>query len=196
MGRLFRFIAVLVVGLAAGAARADQAIPDMVLGNPDAPVTIIEYSSLTCPHCAAFHKETLPRIKREWIDTGKAKLVFRDFPFEGVGLGAAMVARCVGPERYFAFLDTLFATQQQWAYSKNPLTALKNTAKLAGISDDRFQACLSDQRTATAIQAKQKQAQEKWGINSTPSFVIDGELVKGAQPYAEFEKVLARAAGK
>lgn len=166
---------------------------DMVLGNPDAPVTVIEYSSLTCPHCAAFHRTTLAQIKKEWLETGKAKLVYRDFPLDGIALGAAMLARCVPTERYFGFLDTLFQTQQQWAYSKNPLGALQNLAGLAGLPEDKFQACLSDQKMMADIKAKQKAGADEYKIESTPTFVIDGKTILGNQPYEVFAEALKAA---
>jgi len=172
---------------------ADGMVPDMVLGDPDAPVTIIEYSSLTCPHCAAFHRETLPKIKDEFIATGKAKLVYRDFPFDNLALGGAMLTRCVPTDRYFSFLETLFASQQQWAYSKNPLGALANIAKLAGIPDDKFQACLTDQQMLEGIKAKQEQGKQKYDINSTPSFVVGGEKIVGNQPYETFAEAIRQA---
>lgn len=165
-------------------------VPDMVLGNPDAPVTMIEYSSLTCPHCAAFHRDTLPKIKKEFIETGKVKLVYRDFPFDGVALGGAMLARCVPTERYFGFMETLFSTQSNWAYSKNPLQALMGLAQLAGIPQDKFQACLSDQQVMAGIKAKQQEGQDKFGIDSTPSFVIDGKVIAGNQPFDAFAQAL------
>ncbi len=171
----------------------DGMVADMVLGDPNAPVTMIEYSSLTCPHCAAFHRDTLPRIKQEFIDTGKVKLIYRDFPFDGVALGGAMLARCVPTERYFGFMETLFATQSNWAYSKNPLQALMNLAQLAGIPQDKFQACLSDQQVMEGIKAKQQEGQEKFGIESTPSFVIGDKVISGNQPFDNFAQALRAA---
>lgn len=168
----------------------DGMTADMVLGNPDAPATIVEYSSLTCPHCASFHAETLPKIKQEWIETGKAKLIYRDFPLDGVALGAAMLTRCVAPERYFGFLETLFSTQKTWAYSKNPLAELSRLATLAGIPQDKFQACLSDQQMMAGIKAKQNEGQEKFQITSTPTFVVNGKVIAGNQPYEAFAQAL------
>lgn len=172
----------------------DGMSPDMVLGDPKAPVTIIEYSSLTCPHCAAFHRETLPKIKEQFIATGKAKLIFRDFPFENLGLGASMLARCVPNDRYFSFLDTLFSTQQQWAYSKNPLGALQGLGKLAGVPDDRFQACMTDQKMMDGIKAKQAEGQKQFGVDSTPTFIINGEKISGNQPFDNFAQAINKAA--
>lgn len=167
-------------------------IPDMVLGRADAPATIIEFSSLTCPHCATFHGETLSKIKKEWIETGKAKLVYRDFPLDGVAMGAAMLARCMPTERYFAFLEVLFAGQRQWAYSQNPMASLQALARLAGLSDERSKQCMTDNAMMTAIRAKQAEAEQKYKIDSTPQFLVNGKLLPGAQPYEEFAKALAQ----
>lgn len=171
----------------------DGMVADMVLGNPDAPVTMIEYSSLTCPHCAAFHRDTLPRIKKDFVESGQVKIVYRDFPFDGVAMGGAMLARCVPAERYFGFLETLFSTQQTWAFSKNPLQALLNLGQLAGIPQDQFQACMSDQDVMNGIKAKQQEGQQKYGIESTPSFVIGDTVVAGNQPYDVFAEALRAA---
>lgn len=191
--RLFAILGALLSGAVAHAQQPAQELPDMVLGKPDAPITIIEYASLTCSHCATFHKETLPRIKSEWIETGKAKLIYRDFPFDGWALGAAMLARCSGPDRYFAFLDTLFRTQEQWAGSKNPLEALRGIAKLGGMSEPQFNACINDQQMLQAIQARRMDAEKKLGVDSTPTFFIGDQKISGAQPYAEFDKALKAA---
>src|SRR5690606_27663957 len=120
-------------------------------------------------------------------------LVYRDFPLDGIALGAAMLARCVPTERYFGFLDTLFQTQQQWAYSKNPLGALQNLAGLAGLPEDKFQACLSDQKMMADIKAKQKAGADEYKIESTPTFVIDGKTILGNQPYEVFAEALKAA---
>lgn len=180
-----------LLALAPVAAAQDGEYRELVLGQEDAPITIIEYSSLTCPHCATFHQETLPRIKEEWIDTGQAKLVFRDFPFDAMALGAAMLVRCADEKRAFPLLEMLFKTQRRWATAENPLDALRQTAKLAGMSDATFDACLDNQSLMNRIQQVQQQGQEQFDINSTPTFIINGEKVTGAQPYEVFEEVLA-----
>ncbi len=169
---------------------------DKVMGKADAPITIIEYSSLTCPHCATFHKETLPQVKKEWIDTGKAKMIYRDFPLDGLALGAALLPHCVSDERYFGLLDHLFATQQTWAASQNPAGELQKTVRLAGLDQAAFDACLKREDLIKAIQARAEAGQKKYDISSTPSFVINGEKVSGALPYAEFAKLLEKAQGR
>lgn len=203
MTRIARLAALLVAVVFAAPAQAQEipahtqdyagSIPDMVLGKADAPATIIEFSSLTCPHCAAFHADTLQKIKQEWIATGKAKLVYRDFPLDGVAMGAAMLARCVPAERYFAFLDILFGSQRQWAYSANPLASLQGLARFAGLSDERFKQCMTDNAMMSAIQAKQKDAEKQYKIDSTPQFVVNGKVLPGNLPYEEFAKALGAA---
>lgn len=166
---------------------------DRVLGKAEAPITIFEYASLTCPHCAAFDQETLPQIEKSWIDTGKAKLVFRDFPLDGVALRAAMVARCAPPNRFFGFIDALFKTQDSWEVSKNLNESLGRIAKLGGMSQDKVDACLKDQTLADQIVAGRATAEQKYGVDSTPTFFINGTKVVGDQPYSEFEKTLKAA---
>lgn len=165
---------------------------DMVLGSPDAKVTIIEYASLTCPHCARFHKETLPKIKAEFVDTGKVKLVYRDFPFDEASLRAAMMARCAGKERYFGFLDALFAAQDSWATPSGWRTALARIGKLGGMSQEAFDACLADKSVEDAILAKRLEGAQKFGVESTPTFFINGEKVAGAYPFDHFAQVIKR----
>lgn len=201
MTRIMRLAALLVAFVVSGPVQAEEipahtrdfpgSIPDMVLGKADAPATIVEFSSLTCPHCATFHSETLPKIKKEWIETGKAKLVYRDFPLDGVAMGAAMLARCMPTERYFAFLEILFANQRQWSHAQNPMAALQTLARFAGLSDERSKECMTDNAMMTAIRAKQTDAEQKYKINSTPQFLVNGKMVPGAQPYEEFAKALS-----
>jgi len=171
---------------------------DHVLGKKDAPITIIEYASLTCPHCAEFDRDTLPKIKENWIDTGKAKLVFRDFPLDRLALKAAMLARCAPPDRYFAFIDTLFQTQRTWELASNPEQELERIAKLGGISDEQFKKCMADEKLADAVTASRYTAEKDYGVDSTPTFFINGVKMNpnGAQPYDVFNKVLTAALPK
>jgi protein-disulfide isomerase len=188
------------VAPAAGPALA-QSVPqvapdDHVLGNKDAPVTIIEYASLTCPHCAAFEKETLPKIKKDWIDTGKAKLVFRNFPFDRAALEAAKLAHCVGPERYFGFVDVVFQSQETWIKAGDPIAALGRYAKLAGLSDQQIQACSRNEEVANKIVAGRLAAEKEYRVESTPTFFINGKKLVGAQPYEQFDAALKAAAAQ
>jgi protein-disulfide isomerase len=162
---------------------------DRILGDPDAPITIIEYSSLTCPHCASFHGGLLPDIKKNWIVPGKARLVYRHFPLDGLALRAAAVANCVEGDAYFSFLDALFRGQTQWARAKNPIAALAQVARFAGIDQKAFDACLADKEEMDHITKQQVDGRKAYGINSTPTFIVNGEKV-GAQ---ELNKALTKA---
>ena len=177
---------------------ADEIFPqDRFLGAEDAPITIIEYASLTCPHCAAFHSETLPQLKDTWIKGGRARLVFRDYPLDRVALTGALVAHCFEKdEAYFAFLGFLFDDQRKWAYSENPVESLANMAKLGGIDQDRFNACLQDEARLNGILEGIKYAQDTYGVKSTPSFVIDGKLYPGNRSFGDFDKLLEELAPK
>ena len=169
---------------------------DRVLGNPAAPITIIEYASLPCPHCAHFATDVLPELKREWIDTGKAKLVLRDFPLDGPALRAAMIARCAPPDRFYAFAETFFASQDKWATTKDYLEALARLAKLGGMGKDEFEACLNNITLENRIVEQRLVASQELDINSTPTFFINGSKFSGAPTAEEFNKVLSNLAAK
>jgi protein-disulfide isomerase len=155
---------------------------DRILGKADAPVTIFEYASLTCPHCADFEKNILPKIKADWIDTGKAKLVFRDFPLDGSALKAAMVARCAPPERFYGFIDLLFAQQGAWATGGDPAPVLERFAKLGGMGQEKFDACMKDDALQNKILAGRLAAANDYKVESTPTFFINGKTVVGVRP--------------
>ncbi|HTI86382.1 MAG TPA: DsbA family protein [Alphaproteobacteria bacterium] len=167
---------------------------DRVLGSPDAPVTVIEYASMTCPHCAHFDVEILPQIKSTLIDSGKARLVFRDFPLDGLALRGAMLVRCVGNDRAFGMIDLLFSRQAQWAGAQDPIAALGTIAAQAGMSGDDFKACVENQTVLNAVVQSRTDAENTYGINSTPSFLINGQLVVGAYEAPEFIKMVEAAA--
>ena len=169
---------------------------DRILGSPDAPVTIIEYASLTCPHCASFHVDTLPDIKKNWIEPGKARLVYRNFPLDGLALRAAALASCTEGDRYFSFVDMLFRGQKQWSRAADPIAALAQLARLAGIDKQTFDACISDREELDRILQQQIEGKEAFGIQSTPSFIINGEKVEGAKTNQQFEKLLEAAESK
>lgn len=165
---------------------------DRLLGDPEAPVTILEYSSLTCPHCASFHTQTLPQVKEEWIDTGKAKLVYRHFPLDRLALYAAMTASCLPTDRaYFAFLDVLFKTQDQWSRAQDPMGELGAMARTAGLGQEKFEACVADQDLADSILQQRLDGSQAFDIQATPTFVINGKKVSGALPYEDFAKTLS-----
>ncbi len=172
----------------------EEALVEMVMGDADAPITIIEYASLTCPHCAAFHRETLPELKKQYLDTGKAKLIFRDFPLDGAALRAAMLARCGGKERFFPFVDVLLKTQNTWSRAKDPVAALTQVGRMGGLSKDEIEACLKNEALMDGILRIRLDGQNEFDVSSTPTFIINGKKVAGALPFAEFEKLLKSAA--
>ena len=199
--RALRGIAlVLAVAFAPLAASAADILPatedilaDRVLGKADAPVTLIEYASLTCPHCANFAKETLPTIKKEYVDTGKVKLIYRDYPLDGVALRAAMMARCAPKDRYYGLIETLFRTQESWARASDPVAALQRLGAVAGLSKESFDACLANKEIFDGIVSMRGKAEQEFKVNSTPSFVINGTKMIGDLSVAEFRKALDAA---
>jgi protein-disulfide isomerase len=164
---------------------------DRILGNPDAPITIIEYASLTCPHCAHFANDVLPELKKKWIDTGKVKLVLRDFPLDEPALRAAMIARCAPPDRYYAYIDTLFAAQEKWVSARDYRDALARLVKLGGMSKDEFDNCLKNTALENKILEERLVASKELDVNSTPTFFINGTKFAGAPTVEEFDKVLS-----
>lgn len=163
---------------------------DIVLGSRDAPVTIFEYASLTCPHCARFAIDTLPQIQAAYIDTGKAKLVFRDFPLDTWALKAAALAHCAGPERYYGFLEVLFHNQPQWSRADDPAAALAGIAKMGGMGRDEFERCINDDALAQRISKTRFDAEKALTIESTPTFFIGGEKLVGTQPFEAFQAAI------
>lgn len=187
------------IGAAASPAHALEAPQvkqdDRVLGKADAPITIFEFFSLTCPHCAEFEETTYPKLKAEWVDTGKAKIVYRDYPLDQNALKAAMVARCAPPERYAAFVEVLFKQQTVWGVQRDPTDSLKKIAALGGIGADQFDKCINNQDLSKQIVAEEYEAQTKYGVDSTPTFFVNGKKVVGALPYDDFVKELTGAGG-
>jgi protein-disulfide isomerase len=189
--------AFLVAGAAPAAAQnvnlAELVTPgplgDKTIGNDKAPVTIIEYASVTCPHCAVFHKEVYPALKTKYIDTGKVRLVFREFPTSPANAAIAgfMLARCSG-DKYFPLVDAMFEQQQTWV--GNPYQGLLNIARQAGITQDAFETCLKDRKLAGDITDVARRGVEKFGVESTPTFFINGVKIVGTRPLAEFEKTI------
>jgi len=169
---------------------------DRVLGKPDAPITIVEYASLSCPHCAHFATEVLPKLREKWIDPGKAKLVFRAFPLDEVALRGEMVARCAPPERYFPLVETLFETQEKWVVAKDPHAALERIARLAGIGKKEFDSCLGNKALEDQVAQSRLTAAQQLGVNSTPTFFINGTKYDGDPTFEAFDKLLSEMAGK
>lgn len=167
-------------------------LAERVLGDPKAPVTIYDYSSMTCPHCADFHANVLPKIKEAYIDTGKVKLVFRDFPFDQAALRASMLAHCAPVERYFPLTDVLFKSQAQWSRASDPAKALAQYGKLAGMSQEIIDACFASQPLADGILNSRMVGQNQYKVEATPTFILnDGkDRVEGAQPFEVFAKAI------
>jgi protein-disulfide isomerase len=175
----------LVLGQSSAAEPQEEA-----LGDPNAPVTIIEYASLTCPHCAHFQKDVLPKLKERYIATGKVRLVYRDFPLDQRALAAAILAHCAGPERYFGFVDVLFQTQESWAGADDYLAALKRIGKLGGLTEKQMDACFADQDLTNRILQSRLDAQSQHDVSSTPTFIIDGKAYAGARSIDEFASLI------
>ena len=168
-----------------------QALPDMVLGNAKAPVTIVEYASMTC-HCAHFEETTLPELKKRYIDTGKVRYILREFPLDPLAAAAFMLARCAGEKdtsKYYAMVNTLFRQQQQWAVAK-PLAPLLAIAKQAGLTKESFDACLANQKLLDDIQKVRQLAIDKFKVHSTPTFFINGSMHVGALTIEEMTKLI------
>jgi protein-disulfide isomerase len=175
----------LVLGEGSAAEAGDHA-----LGDPNAPVTIIEYASLTCPHCAEFHEDVLPQLKERYIAPGKVRLVYRDFPLDQRALAAASLAHCAGPERYFGFLDVLFQTQESWARADDYLAALERLGKLGGLTEAEMEACFADEELTNRILQTRLEAQDQHEISSTPTFIIDGKAYSGSRDIDEFGELI------
>lgn len=179
------------------AGKVDQAklmeqgpLKDIVLGKADAPVTIVEYASMTCPHCAHFTVATLPAIKEKYIDTGKAKLILREFPFDPRAAAAFMLARCAPEDRYYPLVDVLFKQQEQWAASANAVEPLMQISKLAGFTQESFNACLTNQKLLDDVNASRDRGAKDFGVNATPTFFINGTKYAGALSVDEMSAII------
>ena len=176
----------------AHAVRQGPALGDIPRGAADAPLTVIEYSSFTCPHCARFHAETLPQVKANYIDTGKVRMLLREVYFDPYGLWASMIARCGGAGPFHAIADQIFAQQQVWTGAEDRAAALMKIGRVNGLASEEMRACLSDRQFAERLVERYKQTAGADGVNSTPSFMIRGELTAGNMPYEEFSALLDR----
>ena len=164
---------------------------DHVLGDPKAPITVIEYASFTCPHCAHFHTQILPEIKKKWIDTGKVKLIYRDFPLDQVATKAAQLAECAGNDKYYAVLDMMFRGQGTWAAAQDPIVDLSKSLRIAGMGEKEIKECLANEAKANEVVADAKGG-ETLGVNSTPSLFINGQLYPGARSVEELDGVFGK----
>jgi len=166
---------------------------DLVEGKTDAPITMIEYSSLSCPHCARFQKDVLPQVKKDFIDTGKVQLIQRDFPLNKPAVQAAQLAHCAGPMRYFALVDVLFKTQDQWL-TEDATEKLAQIAATAGMDRPTFDACLANKDIEAKIVATRKAGEDAFGIAATPTFIVNGVKVEGEQSYDDLKALFAKLA--
>src|SRR5947209_6496169 len=166
---------------------AEAALPDVVEGQANAPVTIVEYASMTCSHCAAFATKVYPTLKSKYIDTGKVKLILREFPLDPLATAGFMLARCAGDKRE-AMVELLFAQQKNWAFVEKPLDGLANIVKQTGMSQESFEKCLKDQALYDKVNMVRDRGAEKFGVNATPTFFINGKRVSGEMTVEQLEK--------
>jgi protein-disulfide isomerase len=188
----FSPLRLITEAMAQGAADVAKpvSLPDMALGPANAPITITEFASMTCPHCAAFNAEVFPKIKSTYIDTGKIRYVFREFPLDIKAAAGSMLSRCIAKDdagKYFAVTDMLFKQQSDWVM-KNTTETLTRIGKQAGLSGQAVDDCLKDQTLLDKIVADQKFANEVLKVNSTPTFFLNGEMIKGETSFEEFDK--------
>ncbi|WP_295812139.1 DsbA family protein [uncultured Nitratireductor sp.] len=167
----------------------EGALEDKVLGEEGAPVTIVEYASMTCSHCATFHTQTYPELKEKYIDTGKVRFIMREFPFDPRAEAGFMLARC-SDDRYFAMVDVLFKQQGNWAPVQDAQSALLKISKLAGFTQESFEACLTDQELLTKVRAVRTRGANDFGVDATPTFFINGKKYSGAMSIDEISAVI------
>lgn len=172
---------------------------DIGLGDPNAPIKLIEYASAGCGHCAAFAIETMPKIKADWIDKGQVYYVLRDYPLDNVAAGASMIARCLPREGFYPFMEVLFRSQPEWHKQEGAIDALATLARRAGLSRAQVESCLKDQKVLKQIQDSLDEAKNVLSVISTPTMFINGEVIQGAAAYSDFEakfKAALEKAGK
>ncbi len=196
------------VALSAGAASAQQSLnmaevlaaanpllPDLVYGPADAKVTIIEYASTTCSHCARFHNEVWPELKAKYVETGKVRFVFRNFVLNPLDMAASMLSYCGPAERRGAFIEFLFKQQEKWAFTNTPLDALLTAARQAGFTQESFNACLQRRDLYDALNVTKDKAADGFKVNSTPTLIINGQVHRGALTLPELDKILQPLVG-
>ncbi len=164
-------------------------LEEMSVGKADAPVTVIEYASMTCGHCATFHNTTYPEFKKRYVDTGKARYILREFPLDPLAAGAFMLARCAGKDKYFPLVETLFQQQRIWAVQK-PLEPLFAIARQVGFTQQTFDACLRDQAMLEGIEKVRSRGTERFKVESTPTFFINGTAYRGAMTIEDMAKAI------
>jgi protein-disulfide isomerase len=195
MSKIFGFLALIAVAISAPAhaqtgPRAEGL--DFVVGAANAPVTIIEYASITCPHCARFHSDVLSRLKEKYVETGKVRFVFSDFPLDRLALNAAMLARCNGAERFFTYLDVYFAEQANWTRGtpEQAMTALRRLTRTGGMSEAAIDACLANVEIQNAVLTQAMTGEREHRVQSTPTLVVNGQVQRGAPTFDELERLL------
>jgi protein-disulfide isomerase len=166
-----------------------QPLPDNIEGNALAKVTVIEYASMTCGHCANFHNDTWPEFKKKWVESGQVRFILREFPLDAIAAASFMLARCAGNGKYYTVVDQIFRNQKQIISAERPDQALLETLKVAGFTQESFEACLKNQTLYEDV-IKVKDGGTKFGVNSTPTFFINGQRFSGAKDIASFEKVI------
>ncbi|MEI7871489.1 MAG: DsbA family protein [Alphaproteobacteria bacterium] len=166
---------------------------DHVLGDPKAPITIIEYASLTCSHCAHFHTQILPDLKKKWIDTGKVKLVYRDYPLDQIAVKAAQIAECAGNDKYFGVIDIIFRGQPQWATGADPIAELSKPLRIAGLGEAEIKACLANDAMMAPV-LNDYRSGEALGVNATPTLFIGGKLYRGSRSVEDIDSELGKIA--
>ena len=171
----------------------ENMLAERIQGKVGAPLEVIEYASLTCPHCAAFYNGPWPALKKEFVDTGKVKFVYRDFPTDQVALAASMIARCAPKERYFGIIELMFRTQDNWRRSTNPKEDLANIGRLAGMSLATIEACMRNQAVYDGVMKQRNAGIEKYNIDSTPTLIVNGKKIEGGLRLEEFRQVFNKA---
>ena len=169
-------------------------MPEMSIGKDDAPVTIVEYMSMTCPHCAAFHRETFDAIKEKYVDTGKVRFILREFPLDNKAVAAIMLARCAPEGQYFPLVSALFKSQMSWATAQDARGALLQMSKLAGFTQESFEACLTNQKLLDDVIKVRETGGKDFGVDSTPTFFINGQRYAGGMSVEEMSAIIDAAA--
>ncbi|WP_414475023.1 DsbA family protein [Microvirga sp. M2] len=194
------YLATSLPALAQNVAVQDLAVAgprgDVALGPENAKVTIVEYASLTCSHCAHFHATTWPELKKRYIDTGKIRFILREFPLDPLATAGFMLARCDGNDKFYPITDMLFEQQKNWAFVDKPLDSLRQLMKQAGFSQEKFDACLKDQKLYDAVNAVKNRAMEQFSVDATPTFFINGQRHPGSLTIDGIEKVIKPLLGE
>ena len=188
------YLATSLPAFAQNVAASDLAVQgplgDVAMGPENAKVTIVEYASLTCSHCAAFHRDTYPELKKRYIDTGKVRFILREFPLDPLATAGFMLARCDGEGKFYPIVDMLFQQQRAWAFTDKPLDALRQMMRQAGFSQEKFESCLKDQKLYESVNAVKTRGETTFKVDSTPTFFINGQRHPGNLSIDEIEKII------